>query len=376
MTGRLWFVVESGTDVRLVDGLAARFALTVLARRIEGGVEISQPPAQPVDLRVGPASRSAFARRVFQDLSRLGPADRVLAQGYGPAALAASWAARRSGAPTSLLVCSPVERYYAQRRAHPEPGKGYSRLAAAGIALVARATARLARRYIVLSRHLAEVVRAHGTRAAIDVVPVYGVDTAVFRPAGETRERIRQRLGLPVGDTLLFFSSRVAPEKDAETLLAALRDLPDTVRLLHRSGGYRQFAALAGRCGVEHRVLAADAVHPIKELPFYYQAADVVVQASREEGLGFAPLEALACEVPVVAARVGGLTETIVEGETGWTYPVGDAAGLAAALRAATADPAEGRRRAARGRARVAAEFEHAVVFQRLEDILRGGNGP
>jgi hypothetical protein len=45
----------------------------------------------------------------------------------------------------------------------------------------------------------------------------------------------------------------------------------------------------------------------MKELADYYRAADVLVQGSLEEGLGFSPLEALACEVPVVASAVGGL---------------------------------------------------------------------
>ena len=45
-------------------------------------------------------------------------------------------------------------------------------------------------------------------------------------------------------------------------------------------------------------VLASPAVHPMEELADYYRAADVLVQGSLEEGLGFSPLEALACEVP------------------------------------------------------------------------------
>lgn len=369
--GRLWFVVESGTDVRLVDGLADRFPLTVLARRIEGGVEISQPPARPVDLRVGPASRAGFARLVWRELGRLTRDDRVLAQGYGLAALAANLSSRRTGAPTALLVCSPVERYYRQRRAHPEPGKPYRMTAALGIAAVARLNALVARRYVVLSRHLADVVRSHGTQAAIDLIPVYGVDTEVFRPAAEPRPSLRRRLGLPVHATLIFFSSRIAPEKDAETLLRAVGQLGSNVKVVHRSGGHRAFLALAGAMGVGDRVLAADAVHPVRELPAFYQVSDVVVQASREEGLGFAPLEALACEVPVIAAHVGGLRETVIDGETGWSYPVGDATALAAAVKSALADPAEARRRTTQGRTLVRERFERGTVFDRLAAVLR-----
>ncbi|MBI4503062.1 MAG: glycosyltransferase family 4 protein [Gemmatimonadetes bacterium] len=370
---RLCFVVESGTDVRLVNGLAQRFDLTVLARRIAGGVEISRTPEGAAAVITGPGSRAGFARRVWGEVARRGCFDAVLAQGYGPAALAANLAARRSGISAALLVCSPVERYYAQRRHHPGPAKRYYRSEMLGLQLLARANARLARHYIVLSHHLAEVVRGHGTAARIDVIPVYGVDTAIFHPATQSKAELRKRRGLPPQGAVVFFSSRVAPEKDADTLLLAARQLLDSGRdlwLLHRSGGYRAFLESARAAGVAERVIATDAVHPVHELPLDYQTSDLLVQASREEGLGFSPLEALACGTPVVAAAVGGLRETIIEGKTGWTYPVGDAEALARQVSAALDDRNEAARRAAAGREMVKQRYERAIVFDQLEKAL------
>ncbi len=374
MSRRLWFVVESGTDVRLVEGLAERADVTVLARRIEGGVEISRPPARAVPVAVGPASRLAFARLVRSRLRReCRPDDRVLVQNYGLAALAANLAARATGAPTLMLVCSPTERYYACRRAHPLPGKPFRARELFALRALARLNAKLGRRYVVLSEHLAGVVRGHGTQRPVSVVPVYGVDGEVFRPwPASTAERRRAR-GLPETGDLLFFSSRIAPEKDGETLLAAVRELRARGRepwLLHRSGGYRTLRSYAERYGVADRVIATDAAHPVTELPRDYQAADLCVQASREEGLGFAPLEALACETPVVAAAVGGLAETIVDGETGWTYPVGDAAALADAIEQALTRRDEAARRARAGRRMVLERFERRRVFERLMAVL------
>jgi glycosyltransferase involved in cell wall biosynthesis len=374
MSRRLWFVVESGTDVRLVDGLADGFDLSVLARRIEGGVEVSRPPTRPIPVTVGPASRSAFARLVWQRLRRdCGPKDRVLVQNYGLAALAANLAARATGAATFMLVCSPTERYYACRRAHPLPDKPFRARELAGLGVLAWLNARLGRQYVVLSEHLAAVVRGHGTRRPVSVVPVYGVDAEVFRPSATSRIERRRSRGLPETGDLVFFSSRIAPEKDGETVLAGLRALRARGRdlwLLHRSGGYRTFQSYAERYGVADRVIATDAAHPLAELPLDYQAADLCVQASREEGLGFSPLEALACETPVVAAAVGGLTETIVDGETGWTYPVGDAAALARAIEEALSRPEEAARRARAGRRMVLERFERRRVFDRLTAVL------
>src|SRR5215216_4031976 len=85
---RICFVVESGTDVRLVEGLAERFDLSILARKIEGGVEISHLPSTPVTTLVGPASRIGFARFIWHHLSREKRFDFIIVQGYSAAAFA------------------------------------------------------------------------------------------------------------------------------------------------------------------------------------------------------------------------------------------------------------------------------------------------
>jgi glycosyltransferase involved in cell wall biosynthesis len=371
---RLLLVVESGTDVRLVEGLAERFALTVLARRITGGAEISRPPPPSVAVEVGPASRVAFAGAVLRRLKGARRRfDATLVQGYALAALAANVAARASGPPATLLVCSPVEGYYRCRRGRSPAAPRYRLAEYLGLLALARLNARLARGYVVLSEHLADVVRGHGTRAPVHVVPIYGVDTERFSPGTEPRPALRARLGLPDDLPLLFFSSRIAPEKDAEALLAAVRRLADRgrpVRVLHCSGGYAAFREAAGRYGVADRVLVRDAVDPRTDLSALYRAADLCVQASRAEGLGFSPLEALACGTPVVASAVGGLRETIIDGETGWTYPAGDAGALADRILEALDAPVEGRRRAAAGRAMVETRFRPGPAFDRLAEVL------
>jgi glycosyltransferase involved in cell wall biosynthesis len=371
---RLCFVVESGTDVRLVDGLAQRCQLTVLGRTIEGGVVISQPHEGTATVHEGPASRAAFARFALSHLLRnRAHIDHVIVQGYGVAALAANLASRLTGTATSMLVCSPVERYYACRREHPTPDKPYRAHQLRALEFLARRNARLGRHYVVLSEHLADVVRGHGTRRPVSVIPVYGVDLERFRPTDDDSAARRRALGLPPDGTLIFFSSRIAPEKDGETLRAALRKLLDGGRdvwLLHLSGGFETFRACAERAGVAQRVIARDAVHPEHELPDFYRISDLCVQASREEGLGFSPLEALACETPVVAAAVGGLRETIVDGQTGWTYPAGDAAALALALETALDQGEEAKRRARAGRSMVSDRYERQIVFNRLMEAL------
>ncbi|MFQ5705766.1 MAG: glycosyltransferase family 4 protein [Gemmatimonadales bacterium] len=369
-------MVESGTDVRMVEGLAERFELEIVARRIREGVEISQEPASEVRIAVGPGSRVGFAAHVAKYLLRHRRAiDCVLVQGYGPASLAANCAARITRNPTFMLVCSPVEIYYRCRLGQPDPHKPFRRRELAALEVAARLNARLGRHYVVLSEHLGEVVRRHGAKCPVSLIPLYGIDTQLFAPPERPKVEYKARLGLPLGGDLIFFSSRVAPEKDSVTLLKAVRALRARGRelwLLHRSGGYRDFLREAKRHEIADRVIATDAVHPHRDLPNDYRASDLCVQASRAEGLGFSPLEALASEVPVVATAVGGLRETVVDGQTGWSYPAGDEIALARCIEAATTDTAEASRRARKGREMVIARFERRLVFDQFEALVNG----
>ena len=362
------FIVESGTDARMLEGLAARVQLTALVRDVAGGRAVSQPTA--VTVRIERAGRLAFAWATLRWLLAH-RCDAVLVQGYGVAALAANVACRLMARPCWMLVCSPSAEYYAARRA---AGSTFSNATLAGIHVLAWLNARIGRGYVVLSEYLRSVVSRYAGGASIHVIPVYGVDRDVFSTSSTDRSVLRRSRGLPVSGSIVFNSSRVAPEKDIATLIDAFRLLVADGRdvyLLHRSGGHREFHRLADEAGIADRVVAADAVDPRKELPLDYRAADVCVQASREEGLGFSVLEAVACGTPVVVTAVGGLKEIVGDGIAGWTAPPGDSAALADALREALDNPDDGRRRAAAGAALVRAKFDSQHAFDRLVSVLR-----
>jgi len=373
---RVLFVVESGTDVRLVEGMAERFELELVCRTIPGGVAVSQSPRVSVRTYMGSSSRFFFAAEVMRRLLVRPRPDFVVVQGYALAALAANLIGRFRGLPVAMLVCSPVERYYRCRKDANDPRAPFRVAEFLALRLLARLNALLGQRYLVLSRHLADVVTGHGTRRPIDVVPVYGVDVEQFTPIDGDRTDLRRRLRLPEHGPLVLFSSRVAPEKDADTLLRAVGILKSEgrpVAVLNRSGGFEEFQRQAAVRGVGDLIDAADAVDPRGELADLYRAADLCVQASREEGLGFSPLEALSCEIPVIASAVGGLKETVIDGDTGWTYVPGDASQLARQIAAILTSPQEASRRAVNGRQLVLQRFERGRVFDQLEQIVRAG---
>jgi glycosyltransferase involved in cell wall biosynthesis len=378
MKPRVLFVVDSGTDVRLADALAERTALRILARRQTAGREISQTTDRQIDVEVGPAGHAAFAMFAVRRLIALRTqVDVVVVQGYGPTAASVNIVGRLVRRTVLMLVCSPVEAYYRCRRI-ANSGRPFRQVEYFAIRFFSLVNAWLGQGYVVLSPYLASVVRGHGGTKPIDVIPVYGVDRNVFHPSTEDKAQIRRRLDLPVDGSIVFFSSRVAPEKDAETVLQAVQLLAQQgrpVHLLHLSGGFREFASLAARLGTGERVIVRDAVAPFAELADYYRASDICVQASREEGLGFSPLEALACGVPVVATAVGGLNDTIREGETGWQVPVGDADALAAAIVQVLENPAEAVRRTRAGAAGVERVYERRVVFDAFVERLAKAAG-
>ena len=95
----------------------------------------------------------------------------------------------------------------------------------------------------------------------------------------------------------------------------------------------------------------------VKDVPKFLSSIDVLVLPSLYEGLGVAALEGMAAGKPVVATRVGGLAESIVDGETGFLVPPEDGAALADAIDRLVADPFMARAMGRKGAARVLSNF-------------------
>jgi glycosyltransferase involved in cell wall biosynthesis len=95
------------------------------------------------------------------------------------------------------------------------------------------------------------------------------------------------------------------------------------------------------------------------EMPALYQRADVVIYPTVEpEPFGLVPLEAMSSKRPVVASAIGGIVETVVDGETGFLVPAGDAVALADRLAELHDQPALRRAMGEAGRARVLQRFD------------------
>ncbi len=99
--------------------------------------------------------------------------------------------------------------------------------------------------------------------------------------------------------------------------------------------------------------------------------ADLFLLPSETESFGLAALEALSCEVPVIATRVGGLPEVVVDGENGYLLPLGDVEGMAAAAVSLLEDEPRRRQFGAAGRRRAVEEFQEDRIVARYREIYR-----
>src|SRR5262249_3721845 len=125
----------------------------------------------------------------------------------------------------------------------------------------------------------------------------------------------------------------------------------------------------ASALGIADGVLFAGARDDVPEL---LASFDVFAFPSRFEGLCLAVIEAQAAGVPVVATPVGGIRETVVDGETGVLVPVDDAAALAEAILRLLGDPQERRRLSEEARRRVHDTFsETRMVEETVRLLLR-----
>ncbi len=326
---------HSGSDVfleRLADGLRAR------------GVSVTL---------------DWFDRRFefFPDLLALRPApanvDIIHANGLN------AFAFRRHGLPLVVsehhYVLDPAYRQYKTRVQHiyqwAVTGRASRRSFAAATVLVAP------------SRFTERVLGAAAPDTRQAMIHLW-VDLERFSPAPSTASE-----GHRSGPFRLLFVGNTSFRKGADTIGPLADRLGPDFEIVC-TGGLRGGFDKVGTGAIRHLGRLST-----EELVQAYRDCDAVFVPSRYEGFGYAALEAMACEKPVIAFSCGAVDEIVENEVTGFMLPIGDLDGTAAVVRRMASDPSLAQRMGQAGRARALACFseERGVnAYLRLyQDLAR-----
>jgi glycosyltransferase involved in cell wall biosynthesis len=223
--------------------------------------------------------------------------------------------------------------------------------------------------FIVISREIDTELSDVGIPPEQRVFIPNGVNIARFLPPNAEQKRAqRTTLGLPEDGLIVVFTGRLAAEKrlhHAVKAWPAVRAVcPDALLLIVGAGPEEaSLKALAGE-GVRFAGSTNDVA------PFL-KAADIFLLPSAREGLSNAMLEAMATGLPVLATQVGGATDLITHGESGWLIPPDDPAALQTAFLTLIGDTELCSRLGAAGRERILRDYQLETTAARLHALYQ-----
>jgi len=354
--------LEYGRRGHRASILTTRHPIDLPSQETVQGVDVWRFPFEMP--RANPRGMARFALafpaelRAVKTLLRTLKTDIIHVQCVGPNGFYALWAAQATGLP--LVVTTQGERTM-------DAGKLYEKSAVANWTL--RRLLRRADYVTACSRQtLDDAKQFAGFSLDAKSRPVYnGIDLGEFDTDAPPFAHPRPYI-LGIG--------RVVPQKGFDILVDAyarlLGRVPDAPDLIIAGDGpereplQAQVASLGLGARV-HLIGRADRPRAVS----LFRGCALFVLPSRQEPQGIVSLEAMACAKPVVAARVGGVPEIVVEGETGLLFPGGDAAALAQSLETLLSDPDRAESLGRAGRARAEGEFTWGRIADQYFEIYR-----
>jgi glycosyltransferase involved in cell wall biosynthesis len=225
--------------------------------------------------------------------------------------------------------------------------------------LLKRAVSRRVAEHVAVGKQSARFVEEvvglppHSVRTIYNGVP----DVAV--------EPLPRRADGPVIGSL----GRLEPEKGYDVALRALRTLPGATLVLVGDGSERtRLEALARELGVAERV---DFAGWSDEARRYLPGFDAFVLPTRSDAFPLAIVEAMLAGLPVVASRVGSISEAVLDGETGFLVPPEDEEALAERVRCLLSSSGQARELGRCGRARARSLFTAEAMARSFESLYR-----
>jgi len=207
-----------------------------------------------------------------------------------------------------------------------------------------------------------------------------GIDPEIYKP--DASPETLARFGIDPSRPYAFFNGRITRQKGLPLLLAAALHIDPQYQLVIAASSpdtaeiAAEVDALAERVRTERGNLVwINRFLPREDLIRLHSGATVFVCPSIYEPFGLVILEAMACETAVVASRVGGIPEIVVEGETGYLVdydadrPGPFTKALAARIQELLSDPARASKMAKAGRQRVLERFGWPSIAARTVEL-------
>jgi sugar transferase (PEP-CTERM/EpsH1 system associated) len=228
-----------------------------------------------------------------------------------------------------------------------------------------RQLAKLVDRFVCVSEEVAALSREQGIGGSRLRTIRNGIDLERFGSLGPD----------PAGPAVTV--ARLSPEKDVANLVRA------TAMAARQVPGLRVEVAGGGPCREDLERLAAELgvagrlsfLGEVRNVAALLARARMFVLPSRSEGIPLTALEAMACGLPVLATRVGGLAEVVEDGSTGLLVPPADPAALAEVMAALWDDPDRRDRMGRSGRRRAVERFDVRRMVAQYESLYREGAG-
>ena len=202
----------------------------------------------------------------------------------------------------------------------------------------------------------------------IEVVPNF-VDTRIYRPGLEPCHRATLA---PDGEKIVMHISNFRPVKRVEDVVEifarVLGEIPSRLVLVGDGPDLPRARVKVEELGIRDSVVFLGEYTPVQEL---LSCSDLFLLPSGSESFGLAALEAMACGSPVVASRVGGLPEVIMDGETGYLCEAGDIDEMAAASIKILSDDKHHKELSDAGRAFAVKHFSSECIVPQYEEYYR-----
>jgi glycosyltransferase involved in cell wall biosynthesis len=236
---------------------------------------------------------------------------------------------------------------------------------------------------ITPSQELADrTVEAGFPREQVSYIP-NGVDTSRFRPDAALRAEMRRKLGVAESDVLILCARRLTPKNGVIDFAHSLRFLDSRCRNVviavagnsNEAHNHYENETLAAfrlcSAGRQARLLGKI---PNSDMHQVYVAADISVLPSLKEATSITGLESMACGVPIVGTRVGGIPDLVQHERTGLLVERGDPRAIAAALSRLIIAEEFRRELGSRARERAVQLFDWKSIAKRTREVYENAS--